>query len=95
MRTKIVDAREMSECMKSMLYVQEALGYRVDDLFSKWPVPLTLSPINQSCHADSFSQQKLDIEKQFQKFAYGMVIYSLHLPFYSMFSLTCLVVHVL
>jgi hypothetical protein len=85
MRTKIVDAREMSESTRSMLYVQEALRYRVDDLFSEWHVPLTLSHINQSNHADSFSQQKLDIEKQFQNFAYGMVIYSLHLPFHSIF----------
>ena len=85
MRTKIVDSRELSEGTRGILNIQDALRYRVDDLLSKWPVPLTLSHIDQSIHADSFSQQKLDIEKQFQNFAYGTVIYSLHLSFYFIF----------
>jgi len=57
MRTKVVDSRELSESTNSMLYVRDAIRYRIDDL------------------TNNFSHQKLDIQKQFQNFAYGMFIY--------------------
>jgi hypothetical protein len=74
MRTKVVDSRELWEGVKSMSYVQEAIRYRVDDLISISAFPRPPSHADQSIYADNFSQQKLDIEKQFQNFAYGMVI---------------------
>ncbi|KAI9459301.1 hypothetical protein F5148DRAFT_1319736 [Russula earlei] len=57
MRTKVLDASELWEGVKSISYVQDALRYRVDDL------------------TNNFTQQKLDVEKQFQTFAYGMFKY--------------------
>jgi hypothetical protein len=34
MRTKIVDSRELWHCVESVLYVYDAIGYRVNDLAS-------------------------------------------------------------
>jgi len=34
MRTKVLDSRELSEGATSMLYVRDAIRYRVDDLIS-------------------------------------------------------------
>jgi hypothetical protein len=42
MRTKVVDSRELWEGVKSMSYIQEAIGYRVGDLTSMSAFPLTL-----------------------------------------------------
>jgi hypothetical protein len=34
MRTKVVDSRELWNGAESVLYLQDAIGYRVDDLTS-------------------------------------------------------------
>ncbi|KAH9953093.1 hypothetical protein BC827DRAFT_1273837 [Russula dissimulans] len=57
MRTKVLDSREIYDGINSMLYVKDAIAYRVDDLMN------------------NFSQQKLDIKRQFQNFAGGMFEY--------------------
>ena len=77
MRTKVVDSRELWEGVKSVTHVQEAIGYRVGDLTSISSSSLSHSrSLTLSIYSDNFSQQKLDIEKQFQNFAYGMVTIS-------------------
>jgi len=96
MRTKVVDARELWECVKSVTHVQEAISYRVGDLTSISASSLShKQSLTLSIYSDNFSQQRLDIEKQFQTFAYGMVTMVLQLGVYSTFSCICLVVQVL
>jgi len=34
MLTKVLDSRELLESMKSVLYIRDAIRYRVDDLIS-------------------------------------------------------------
>lgn len=77
MRTKVVDSRELWEGVKSVTYVYEAISYRVGDLTSISAYSLShTQSLTLSIHSDNFSQQRLDIEKQFQNFAYGMVTIS-------------------
>jgi len=77
MRTKVVDSRELWEGVNSITHVQEAISYRVGDLTSISAFSLSHSQsLTLSIYSDNFSQQQLDIEKQFQNFAYGMVTIS-------------------
>ncbi|KAI9438366.1 hypothetical protein H4582DRAFT_1815213 [Lactarius indigo] len=57
MRTKVLDSRELWTGVESILYIEDAIRYRMNDL------------------SNIFSQQKLDPEKQFQNFAYGIFKY--------------------
>jgi hypothetical protein len=75
MRTKIVDPRELSQCEESIFYVEEAIRYRVKSLTSMSAMLfLEGDALTWSSHADNFSQHKLDIRKQFENFALGIVI---------------------
>jgi hypothetical protein len=75
MRTKVVNARELSEGRDGILCVYRAVTYRIEELTSV----LILSS-SAAYHtnltdprSDNFSQQRLDPQKQFQTFAYGIV----------------------
>ena len=74
MRTKILNMRELLEGAHGILYINEAVEYRVQEL-----TRMSVSPSTVACYAnliiDNFTQQKLDPEKQFQSFAYGIVGY--------------------
>ena len=77
MRVKVVGSRELWSSIESVIYVQNAIQYRVDDLASVSASSfLPLSMLTGSTHADTFSQQRLDPEKQFQTFAYGIASHS-------------------
>jgi hypothetical protein len=79
MRTKVVKFRELYEGADGILYVQDAIDYRVKNLASA-----SVSPTYAACRinlihptSDNFSQQRLVPEKQFESFAYGIVSYFL------------------
>jgi len=75
MRVKVVDSRELLNSIES---VKDAIRYRMDDLASTSASSfLPFSMLTGSTHSDTFSQQRLDPEKQFQVFAYGIVSYLL------------------
>jgi hypothetical protein len=76
MRTKIPSPHELWEgALGISIYICDAITYRIDDLTrvsilsSRWPVMLIWFVVN-------FSQQRLDPEKQFESFAFGIVGYS-------------------
>ncbi|KAH9034700.1 hypothetical protein EDB85DRAFT_2220184 [Lactarius pseudohatsudake] len=75
MRTKMLD--ELQYGADSLFSVNAAIQYRINDLTSiSSPVSLADSiSLTWSMHADIFSHQKLDPEKQFQNFAYGIFKY--------------------
>lgn len=76
MRTKVLSMRELVEGAQGIMYIHNAVVYRVQDLKrvsirrpqSRWPAMLTSFVVN-------FSQQRLDTEKQLQSFAFGIVGY--------------------
>ena len=77
MRTKVVDSRDLYEGADGILCVQYAIEYRVENLASP-----SVSPTYAACRinlihpsSDNFSQQRLDPEKEFESFAYGIVSY--------------------
>jgi hypothetical protein len=85
MRTKIVNVHELIEGKDGISCVHRVIEDRVEDLtrvsvsFSSTARYLSLiNPLS-----DIFSQQRLDPEKQFQTFTYGIVSYfSFHGQFY-------------
>jgi len=75
MRTKVVNFRDLFEGKQGILCVINAVGYRVKDLTS---VSVSSSSVARHVNvidplSDNFSQQRLDLDKQFQTFAYGIV----------------------
>ena len=75
MRTKVVDHRDPDEAVDSIYCVHDAIVYRMVDLASASVLSSTLA-----CYvnlikplSDNFHQQRLDPEKQFESFAYGIV----------------------
>lgn len=74
MRTKVLSMRELVEGAQGIMYIHNAVVYRVQDLKRvsirrpQWPAVLTSFVVN-------FSQQRLDTEKQLQSFAFGIVGY--------------------
>jgi hypothetical protein len=75
MRTKVVDARELSEGSDSILCVYRAVRYRIEELTS-----VSVSSSFAACYtylidplSDNFSQQRLDPKKHFKTFTYGIV----------------------
>jgi hypothetical protein len=78
MQTKVVDSRELWYSVESVLHVRDAIGYRVDDLTSTSTLSFLAGwHVDSFNHVDNFSQQRLDPEKQFESFAYGIASYSL------------------
>lgn len=77
MRTKVLDWRELGPGIESFINVKDAIRYRVNDLTCTFSLIYLAGSVSltQSTHADIFSHQKLDPEKQFQNFAYGIVGY--------------------
>jgi hypothetical protein len=81
MRTKVLDVHELWSGVESLGCVRDAIGYRMNDLTST-PFSNSLAvsvSLTLSTHADIFFQHKLDPEKQFQNFAYGIVGYPIFL----------------
>ena len=77
MRTKVVDPRELGQCADSIFCVEDAIRYRVESLTSVSTMLRSAGDVlTRSSHADNFSQQKLEIGKQFENFALGIVIIS-------------------
>ena len=76
MLAKVVDSRELWDSVESILYLHDAIRYRVDDLASMSAPFLPFGRLTDPTHADTFSQQGLDPEKQFQKFAHGIASHS-------------------
>ena len=77
MQVKVVDSRELWNSVESILYLHDAIRYRVDDLASmSAPHFLPFGMLTDSTHADTFSQQRLDPEKQFENFAHGIASHS-------------------
>jgi hypothetical protein len=74
MRTKVLDPRELWYSVESIVFVQDAIRYRVDDLASMFAA-LSSAMWHVDMHVDIFSQSKLDPQKQFQNFVYGIVNY--------------------
>jgi hypothetical protein len=72
MRTKILNMRDLLEGAQGILYIHEAITYRVQDL-TRVSVSSTIVPAVLTRFVDNFSQQRHDPEKQFQSFAFGMV----------------------
>jgi hypothetical protein len=74
MRTKILNMRELLEGVQGIEYINDAVFDRVQDL-----TRMSVSPSTAACYVnliiDNFAQQKLDPEKQFQSFAFGIVGY--------------------
>jgi hypothetical protein len=75
MRTKVVDHRDHDEAADSIYCVHDAIDYRIQDLASA-----SVSSSTLACFVNlldqttgNFRQQKLDPEKQFDSFAYGIV----------------------
>jgi hypothetical protein len=75
MRTKVVNARELSEGRDGILCVYRAVTDRIEELTS-----VSILSFSAAYHtnltdprSDIFSQQRLDPQKQFQTFAYGIV----------------------
>jgi hypothetical protein len=77
MRTKLLDSRELGSGVESFVNVKDAIQYRVNDLTSTSSlISLAMSvSLTWSTHAGIFSHQKLNPEKEFQNFAYGIVGY--------------------
>jgi hypothetical protein len=74
MQTKIVDPRELSEGRDGILCVYDAVTYRMKELTSVLISSSTACRTNlMDLLLDNFSQQRLDPEKLFQTFAYGIV----------------------
>jgi hypothetical protein len=74
MRTKVVDSRELWEGLMSITNALDAVEYRVRDLTGMLAFYSRGHRLTRILDADIFSQQKQDVEKQFQNFAYGIVI---------------------
>jgi len=81
MRTKVVNFRDLYEGADGILYVQDAIQYRVKNLASP-----SVSPTYAACRinlihpsSDNISQQRLVPEKEFESFAYGIVSHFLSL----------------
>ena len=74
MRTKILSMRELQEGAQGILYIFEAAFYRVKDLRSV-SVSSSTVPAMLNWLIGNFSQQRLDLEKQFESFAFGIVGY--------------------
>ena len=74
MRTKILNMRELLEGAQSIIYIREAIGYRVQDLIRVLVLSSTV-PAMLTWFVDNFTQQRLDPEKQIQSFAFGIVGY--------------------
>jgi hypothetical protein len=73
MRANVVDSRELWNSVESILYLHDAIRYRVDDLASMSVSSfLPFGMLMGSTYADTFSQQRFDPEKQFQSFAHGI-----------------------
>jgi hypothetical protein len=74
MRTKVVNFRDLFEGKQGIVCVMKAVGYRVKDLTSVSISSSVVRHINLiNPLSDNFSQQRLDLDKQFQAFAYGIV----------------------
>jgi hypothetical protein len=86
MRTKILSMRELLDGADGIIYIREAIMYRVQDLTGV--SVLFIVPAMLTCFVDNFSQQRLDPEKQFQSFSFGIVGY-LSFP-RQLYLLTCL-----
>ena len=82
MRTKVLDWRVLGPGVEGFINVKNAIRYRVNDLTcTSSSIYLAGSvSLTRSAHADIFSHQKLDPEKQFQNFAYGIVGYLIFCP---------------
>ena len=77
MRAKVVDSRELWNSVESVLRVEEAIRYRVNDLTSMFASSSpSFSTLTGSIHVDIFSQQRLDPGKQFRTFAHGTASHS-------------------
>jgi len=79
MRTKVVNIRDPFEGVEGILYVYRAVLHRVENLTG-----VSISCSTDPCRinlitliSDSFSQQRLNPEKQFQSFAFGIVSFFL------------------
>ena len=75
MRTKVVNFRDLFEGVEGIVYVYRAVFHRVKDLTG-----VSISSRSDPCRinlitpiSDNFTQQRLDPEKQFQSFAFGIV----------------------
>jgi len=75
MRTKVVDHCDPDEAVGSIYRVHDAIVYRIGDLASA-----SVSSSTLACYVNlikplsgNFRQQRLDLEKQFEGFAYGIV----------------------
>ena len=75
MRTKVVNFRDLFEGLEGVVYVYRAVLRRAKDLTG-----VSISSRSDPCRidlitpiSDNFSQQRLDPEKQFQSFAFGIV----------------------
>jgi hypothetical protein len=76
MQKKILDWRELWHSMESICFVIGAIRDRVGDLVSMSNIlSLKLGTLTLPFHVDIFAQQKLDPERHFQTFAYGIVRY--------------------
>ena len=75
MRTKVLDWHELGLGVENFISVKDAIRHRVNDLTcTSSSIYLAGSvSLTRSTHADIFSHQKLDPEKRFQDFAYGIV----------------------
>jgi hypothetical protein len=75
MRTKVVKFRELYEGADGILYVQDAIQYRVKNLASASVLSTYAACRINLIHpsSDNFSQRRLDPEKEFESFSYGIV----------------------
>jgi hypothetical protein len=73
MRTKIPDSREIYDSVASIAYVYDAVSYRVDDLISMLSLLCSLAWYADLMYIGIFSHQRMDLEKQFQGFVFGIV----------------------
>jgi hypothetical protein len=77
MLTKIVDPRELMQGVDSLFCVEEAIRYRVNTLTSmSAALRLEARRAELVISSDNFTHQKQDIQKQFENFAFGIVIIS-------------------
>ena len=74
MRTKVLSMRELVEGAQGIMYIHSAIAYRVQDL-ERVSILSPTVPYYTNSFAGSFSQQRLDPEKQLQSFAFGIVRY--------------------
>jgi hypothetical protein len=75
MCTKVVNFGDLYEGADGILYVQDAIQFRVKNLASASVLPTYAACRINLIHpsSDNFSQQRLDPEKEFESFAYGIV----------------------